>query len=144
MTSNINKIATNTNSITSNLGVIGSNTASITTNQGVITANTASITSNISDIALKANTADPTFTGTITSGSISATGTISATEFVGDGSKLTNLPSNGGGLQSITENGITGYRRADANAANYGDIGLKAVDLCFFFQAEDGIRDSPE
>jgi len=123
-------IAANTASITTNQRLIASNTSSITTNQVAIAANTASITSNISDIALKANTADPTFTGTITSGSISATGTISATEFVGDGSKLIGLPSNGGGLQSITE-GETGYRRADADPLNYGNIGKGAVDLSF-------------
>ncbi|MGO4819258.1 hypothetical protein ACEN2H_12740, partial [Flavobacterium sp. W22_SRS_FP1] len=34
-----------------------------------------------------------------------------------------------GGLVSVTENSKTGYRRADANAANYGDIGSKAVDI---------------
>ena len=129
--SGLTGINLNTVSITTNINDIAANTASITTNQGVITANTASITSNINDIALKANTADPTFTGTITSGSISATGTISATEFVGDGSKLTNLPSGAGGLQSITEGVNTGYRRADAIAANYGDIGLGAVDLSY-------------
>jgi polyisoprenoid-binding protein YceI len=98
ITSNINDIATNTASIntntasiTTNQNGIDVNTNSITTNQGAITANTASITTNISDIALKANKANPTFTGTITSGSISSTGTISATSFVGDGSGLTGI-----------------------------------------------------
>ena len=33
------------------------------------------------------------------------------------------------GLQSITEGSNTGYRRADASAANYGDIGGGALDL---------------
>ena len=98
ITANINDIATNTASIntntariTTNQNGIDVNTNSITTNQGAITANTASITTNISDIALKANKANPTFTGTITSGSISSTGTISATSFVGDGSGLTGI-----------------------------------------------------
>ena len=67
----------------------------------------------------------PNFTGTINSGAIISMGTISATAFLGDGSGLTGT----GGLQSITENGITGYRRADAAPANYGNIGSGAVDL---------------
>ncbi|TVQ34333.1 MAG: hypothetical protein EA370_10815 [Wenzhouxiangella sp.] len=33
------------------------------------------------------------------------------------------------GLRQITEGGNTGYRRADANPANYGNIGLGAMDL---------------
>ena len=109
ITTNINDIAansisinTNTASITTNQNGIDVNTNSITTNQGAITANTASITTNISDIALKANKANPTFTGTITSGSISSTGTISATSFVGDGSGLTGISSNKTVLSTIT------------------------------------------
>jgi len=86
--------------------------------------------SGLSDaLSSKAPLASPIFTGTITSGSISSTGTITASSFSGDGSGLTNLPS--AGLQSITENSKTGYRRADANADNYGDIGNRAIDLTY-------------
>jgi hypothetical protein len=38
-------------------------------------------------------------------------------------------PAASGGLLSITEGTNTGYRRADAVAANYGDIGQDAIDL---------------
>ncbi|MDE1207679.1 tail fiber domain-containing protein [Tenacibaculum larymnensis] len=34
-----------------------------------------------------------------------------------------------GGLIEVTENGNTGYRRKDADANNYGDIGHRAIDL---------------
>jgi hypothetical protein len=47
------------------------------------------------------NNDSPTFTGTIISGSISATGTISATSFVGDGSGLIGIDTN---TASITAN----------------------------------------
>jgi hypothetical protein len=35
------------------------------------------------------------------------------------------------GLENITEGGSTGYRRSDADEANYGDIGNNAIDLTF-------------
>ena len=101
ITTNINDIAANTASITTNQGLIASNTSSITTNQGAIAANTVSITSNINDIALKANIANPTFTGTINSGAMISAGSISATSFVGDGSGLTGISFN---TVSITTN----------------------------------------
>ena len=85
---------------------------------------------------LKAPLASPTFTGTPTL----PTGTIGVTQTAGDNttavattafvnSAISSVPS--AGLVSITEGDNTGYRRADANAANYGDIGLSAVDLSY-------------
>ena len=53
-------------------------TANVASNTSSITANTASIASNTADLALKANIASPTFTGTVTTGIIS-TGALSST-----------------------------------------------------------------
>ena len=53
-------------------------TANVASNTSSITANTASIASNTADLALKANIASPTFTGTVTTGIIN-TGALSST-----------------------------------------------------------------
>jgi hypothetical protein len=53
-------------------------TANVASNTSSITANTASIASNTADLALKANIASPTFTGTVTTGIIN-TGVLSST-----------------------------------------------------------------
>jgi hypothetical protein len=88
------------------------------------------------DLAAKAPLASPTFTGTPTL----PTGTIGVTQTAGNNSTalatteyvdtaIGSVPA--GGLVSVTENSQTGYRRADAIAANYGNIGNGAVDLSF-------------
>ncbi|MDP5126275.1 MAG: DUF1566 domain-containing protein, partial [Algoriphagus sp.] len=83
-----------------------------------------------SALASKAPLASPTFTGTPIAPTAAAgtnTDQIATTAFVN--TVIGSVPS--AGLVSITEGGNTGYRRADANAANYGDIGSGAVDLSF-------------
>ncbi|MDN3689897.1 Lcl domain-containing protein [Cyclobacterium jeungdonense] len=99
-----------------------------------LTAITAEQAAQNTAIDLKANIASPTFTGTPTlpTGTIAVTQTagnnttaVATTEFVT--TAITRVDA--AGLVSITEGENTGYRRADADAANYGDIGLGAVDL---------------
>ena len=102
---------------------------------GTIAATTVQAALNELDTE-KAPLASPTFTGTPTlpTGTIATTQTagnnttaVATTEFV-----VTALAGvDPAGLVSITEGGNTGYRRADANAANHGNIGEGAVDLSF-------------
>jgi hypothetical protein len=69
----------------------------------------------------------PSFSGVITSGAISATGTVSATAFVGDGSGLTNI-----GTSSST------FKDAYSNVV----VGSKLVSLTPSITTDsDGVRD---
>jgi len=85
-------------------------------------------------------------------GNTTATGSVTATSFIGDGSQLSNIPSASiaftdltstpttidgygitdagtGILSPVTENSNTGVRLSTSNASNYGNIGSNAVDL---------------
>jgi len=87
-------------------------------------------------------------------GNTTATGSVTATSFIGDGSQLSNIPSASiaftdltstpttidgygitdagtGILSPVTENSNTGVRLSTSNASNYGNIGSNAVDLSY-------------
>jgi hypothetical protein len=51
--------------------------------------------------------------------------------YFGTAQDLEDAIDSAGQLVKVTENGKTGYRLKDADPANYGDIGLDAVDLSF-------------
>jgi hypothetical protein len=51
--------------------------------------------------------------------------------YAGTAQDLDDAIEAAGQLVKVTENGKTGYRLKDADPANYGDIGLDAVDLSF-------------
>ena len=52
----------------------------------------------------------PSFSGVITSGAISATGTVSATAFVGDGSGLTNIGTSSSTFKDAYSNVVVGSK----------------------------------
>ena len=79
------------------------------------------IFSIIDDGKVGVNTANPTE-------ELDVVGNVKATAFIGDGSQLTNLPSNSG-TEIITENGNTGIAIRNRFPSQYGDIGNHAVDL---------------
>ena len=82
---------------------------------------TTNIFSIIDDGKVGVNTANPTE-------ELDVVGNVKATAFIGDGSQLTNLPSNSG-TEIITENGNTGIAIRNRDPNQYGDIGNHAVDL---------------
>uniref|UniRef100_UPI0040478540 hypothetical protein n=1 Tax=Algoriphagus sp. TaxID=1872435 RepID=UPI0040478540 len=79
----------------------------------------------------KAPLASPTFTGTIASGAISATGTVSATAFVGDGSRLTELPApsvDAGTLTGSSLNStVTGSSLTSVGTLESATVGGKVI-----------------
>lgn len=95
--------------------------------------NTAFVIGNGKEDSERSNAFKVLFDGTT-----SISGVLTATQFIGDGSQLTNLPETpSSGLEELTENGSTGWRLLDADPANYGDIGSEAVDLSVASVATD-------
>ena len=98
----------------------------------VANGGTGSATQNFVDITTDQTIAgNKTFTGTPTAPTATAgtnTTQIATTAFV---------TAANNGLVKITENSLTGYRWANANAANYGDIGNSAVDLSVSTETSD-------
>jgi hypothetical protein len=60
-------------------------------------------------------------------GNTTATGSVTATSFIGDGSQLSGI----GILSAVTENNQTGARLSISNASNHGNIGSEALDLSY-------------
>jgi hypothetical protein len=84
------------------------------------TANTAFVIGNGTSGSSKSDAFKVLFNGNTT-----ATGSVTATSFIGDGSQLSGI----GILSPVTENTNTGVRLSTSNASNYGNIGSNAVDL---------------
>jgi len=86
------------------------------------TANTAFVIGNGTGSSSKSDAFKVLFNGNTT-----ATGSVTATSFIGDGSQLSGI----GILSPVTENTNTGVRLSTSNASNYGNIGSNAVDLSY-------------
>ena len=86
------------------------------------TANTAFVIGNGTNDSNKSDAFKVMFNGNTT-----ATGSVTATSFIGDGSQLSGI----GILSAVTENNNTGARLSTSNASNHGNIGYKAVDLSY-------------
>ena len=86
------------------------------------TANTAFVIGNGADGSSQSDAFKVLFNGNTT-----ATGSVTATSFIGDGSQLSGT----GILSPVTENSNTGVRLSTSNASNHGNIGSNAVDLSY-------------
>ena len=86
------------------------------------TANTAFVIGNGTDSSSKSDAFKVLFNGNTT-----ATGSVTATSFIGDGSQLSGV----GILSAVTENNKTGARLSISNASNHGNIGSEALDLSY-------------
>jgi len=86
------------------------------------TANTAFVIGNGTGSSSKSDAFKVLFNGNTT-----ATGSVTATSFIGDGSQLSGI----GILSAVTENNKTGARLSISNASNHGNIGSEALDLSY-------------
>ncbi|MDB2658886.1 tail fiber domain-containing protein, partial [Flavobacteriaceae bacterium] len=86
------------------------------------TANTAFVIGNGTGSSSKSDAFKVLFNGNTT-----ATGSVTATSFIGDGSQLSGI----GILSAVTENNQTGARLSISNASNHGNIGSEALDLSY-------------
>ncbi|MDB2625730.1 tail fiber domain-containing protein, partial [Flavobacteriaceae bacterium] len=86
------------------------------------TANTAFVIGNGTGSSSKSDAFKVLFNGNTT-----ATGSVTATSFIGDGSQLSGI----GILSAVTENSNTGARLSISNASNHGNIGSEALDLSY-------------